>query len=623
MRTICFFNSVKSWGGGEKWHFDTSIYLHNKGYKVLVVTHKESELSKKLKNTGIHCIGVQVGNLSFLNQNKVKAVKTIFQNNNVGCVVINLSRDLKLAGLAAKKAGVGKVVYRRGSAIPIKNTILNRYYFKNIITYILVNSNATKDTVLVNNPSLFPEHHIKVIYNGLDIDGFLNKAYKPIYLSDQQDETVLVNLGRLEFQKNQKFLMLLAAELKKRALTFKILIGGEGRLKDSLVQMRKELGVENEVILCGFIDNPKAIIHSGDIFLLPSLWEGFGYVLAEAGLCKKPVVAFDTSSNPEIVLNGKTGYLTAVDDVIAFADKVEKLIQDPQLRNKMGQEAFNYVQNTFDAKIVLAKIEEYLVMPTIENKLTALLITFNEIDHIVQILQNIQFADEIIVVDSYSTDGTVEKIKGFKNVKLIQRKFKNYTDQKSFAMEQATHDWVLFLDADERVTPVLENEILNTLNCDSSNADAYYFRRTFMFKDKVLHFSGWQSDKNYRLFRKSKTRFAKERIVHETLIVEGKSEVLKNKLIHYSYKNYEDYKGKMIKYGQMKALEEYQKDYMPNSYHFVLRPFYKFFNHYILRLGILDGKKGVIICYLNALGVYSRYKELKRLRKVEENQTSE
>ncbi|MCW5515959.1 CDP-glycerol glycerophosphotransferase family protein [Muriicola sp. Z0-33] len=248
-------------------------------------------------------------------------------------------------------------------------------------------------------------------------------------------------------------------------------------------------------------------------------------------------------------------------------------------------------------------------------KISAVLIIFNEILHIEKVLENVSFADEIIIVDSFSTDGTLEKIREYPHVKLITRTFVNYTDQKSFAMEQATNDWILFLDADERLTDPLKNEILMTVNSDSKKAVAYYFYRTFMFRNSKLRFSGWQSDKNYRLFRKSKVHFAKDRIVHETLVLQGESDTLKHKLIHYSYKDYEDYKGKMIKYGQMKAQEEIKKNYTPNIYHFIFRPLYKFVNHFFFRLGFLDGKKGLIISYLNALGVYSRYKEIKRLRK--------
>ena len=249
-----------------------------------------------------------------------------------------------------------------------------------------------------------------------------------------------------------------------------------------------------------------------------------------------------------------------------------------------------------------------------KNKISAVFITLNEINHIDKVLTNVHFADEIIVVDSFSTDGTIEQINKRTNVKLIQREFKNYTDQKAFALSQATNDWVLFMDADERLTDKLKNEIIVAINDKDNDVSAYYFYRSFMFKNKLLRFSGWQSDKNFRLFRKSNVDFVKERIVHETLVVDGKVADLKHKLIHYSYQNYERYKGKMIKYGKMKAREELSKNFDPNAYHFIFRPFYKFVNHYILRLGILDGKKGLIICYLNALGVLSRYKELKRLR---------
>ncbi|WP_299429682.1 glycosyltransferase family 2 protein [uncultured Maribacter sp.] len=246
-------------------------------------------------------------------------------------------------------------------------------------------------------------------------------------------------------------------------------------------------------------------------------------------------------------------------------------------------------------------------------KLSALLITYNEVLHIEEVLKNLSFTDEVIVIDSFSTDGTIEIIKKFPNVELIQRPFINFTDQKTYALNQASNDWILFLDADERVTESLKKEILNTINDSKKKIVAYYFYRTFMFKNRTLRFSGWQSDKNYRLFKKSKVHFDSSKIVHETLIVNGKSDVFKNKLIHYSYKDYNDYKNKMIKYGKMKAKEEFDKNKKAHFYHFIFRPLYKFVNHYILRLGFLDGIKGIKICYLNALGVYSRYKELKRL----------
>lgn len=314
-----------------------------------------------------------------------------------------------------------------------------------------------------------------------------------------------------------------------------------------------------------------------------------------------------------MVLDNKTGFLTPVDNVNAFADKVQFYHKNKQQIAAMGTAAFDFVKATFDSKKILHQIEEYIVNPTPIAKISALLITYNESHNIREFLAHLHFVDEIIVVDSFSTDGTLEIIKEFPKVTLIEREFKNYTDQKSFALSQANNEWVLFLDADERLTPNLKNEIVETVTLNDSTA-AYYFYRKFMFKDKALHFSGSQNDKNYRLFRKSKVQFNSDRIVHETLLVNGQSKVLKNPLIHYCYRNYEEYKGKMIKYGQMKAVDELKKNYRPNFYHFIIKPAYKFIYNFIIRLGFLDGKKGVIISYLSALGVSERYKELKKLQ---------
>ncbi|MBT8210190.1 MAG: glycosyltransferase family 2 protein [Eudoraea sp.] len=257
-------------------------------------------------------------------------------------------------------------------------------------------------------------------------------------------------------------------------------------------------------------------------------------------------------------------------------------------------------------------------MSTLQEKISALIITYNEIGYIERCLASISFADEIIVVDSYSTDGTYEYLQAQPNVKVIQHPFHNFTAQKSFALKQAQHDWVLFVDADEVVSSALQNEILDTVSGKAEHA-AYWFYRTFMFQeDKILRFSGWQTDKNYRLFRKSKARFSDKKIVHETLEVNGTSGVLNEKLTHYCYKNYEDYKQKMLTYGRMKAKEAFYKEKHFNYFSYVLKPAWKFVNHYLLRLGILDGKKGLIICYLNALCDMERNRELKNLEKKNE-----
>ncbi len=246
------------------------------------------------------------------------------------------------------------------------------------------------------------------------------------------------------------------------------------------------------------------------------------------------------------------------------------------------------------------------------EKITALIITYNEIGYIENCLNSVDFADEIIVVDSYSTDGTYEYLLAQPKVKVIQHPFKNYTAQKAFTLEQASNDWVIFVDADEVVTTELRKEILQTVNSNPKHV-AYWFKRTFMFQQKRLRFSGWQTDKNYRLFRKGKVRFSNKRIVHETLEVNGTSGILKEKLTHYCYRDFFNYKSKMLTYGRMKAKEGIQKNKKFNFLLLLAKPSFTFIYNFIFRLGILDGNKGVIVCYLNALGDWERYLELRKL----------
>ncbi|TAF68753.1 MAG: glycosyltransferase family 2 protein [Flavobacterium sp.] len=247
-----------------------------------------------------------------------------------------------------------------------------------------------------------------------------------------------------------------------------------------------------------------------------------------------------------------------------------------------------------------------------KQTLSVLIITLNEERYIKSLLENIDFADEIIVIDSYSTDKTVEIIKSFTNVKLIQNQFINYTSQRNFALDQAKNDWILFIDADEVITSNLKVEILATINNEDA-ASAYLIYRTFMFKNKKLNFSGWQTDKIFRLFKKSDCRYNENRIVHEKLIVNGEIGTLKHKIIHFSYTSYKDYKLKMNNYGILKAQEKIKKQQKQTRLLLFLHPIYTFLYQYIIRLGFLDGTRGVIICYLNAHSIFIRYKEIIRI----------
>ena len=343
---VAFINSSKTWGGGEKWHFDISCELHRLGWETVVVTNKVSELYLRT-------------HLSFLNPFKLFRLRNLFRNEKVNSVIINLSADLKIAGIAAKFAGVNRIIYRRGSAIPIKNSMLNRFLFKRIVTDIIANSKETKKTINQKNSNLFPENKIRVIYNGLDFKEYGDTSLAKPTL-ERQDYFMIGNLGRYVKQKGQHYLIDLAVILKNRNVPVKIIIGGEGPLKDELKALVNKNNVGDIIQFPGFIDDIKKFMSSLDIFVLTSLWEGFGYVIAEAMYFEKPVIAFNISSNPELVIHEKTGYLTETGDIKDMADKVELLYNNRNLLSKLGHEGKKFVVENLSIQKTLLDVIDFL-----------------------------------------------------------------------------------------------------------------------------------------------------------------------------------------------------------------------------------------------------------------------
>ena len=253
------------------------------------------------------------------------------------------------------------------------------------------------------------------------------------------------------------------------------------------------------------------------------------------------------------------------------------------------------------------------------QKISALLITYNEEKNIKRFLEDADYADEIIIVDSFSTDRTLEIASSFPKVKIFQREFTNFSDQKNFAIHQASNEWITFFDADEHIPTKLKEEILKTIESNTS-ADAYYVYRNFYFRNKVLNYSGMQNDKAIRVFKKSKNRYKNNRLVHELIQCDGLVSKLKNRLDHYTYSSSEEYRKKLTSYSKLRAQELRMKNLKPNFFHFQVKPAYRFFNHYIMRLGFLDGKEGYIVSKLHAESVKKRYVFLNEIYEAQTSQ---
>lgn len=356
---ICFFNSTVSWGGGEKWHYDTATRIAAKGYDTIVVTNKKSELLQQVKKTKLRYYRIFVGNLSFLNIFKVIHLVKYFRRQRVRTIIINLSADLKLAGISAKLAGVKKIIYSRGIAVAIKDSLLNRFLLRYVATNIIANSIETKRTILKKNTQLVDENKIKIIYNGIDFNEYMKHQYKELY-TRKNGEVIIGNAGRFSEEKGHEHLIELARQLNEQNINFKLLLAGKGKLESKYKKIVETLGLSDKVIFLGFVTDMISFQGNIDIFVLSSHYEGFGYVLIEAMAKQKPVIAFSIGSSAEIIDDGINGFIIEKFDVNQLTEKVKLLINNEELRKQMGQNGYNKVKELFSVEKTVDAVESLI-----------------------------------------------------------------------------------------------------------------------------------------------------------------------------------------------------------------------------------------------------------------------
>ncbi len=239
--------------------------------------------------------------------------------------------------------------------------------------------------------------------------------------------------------------------------------------------------------------------------------------------------------------------------------------------------------------------------------LTVIIPAFNEESYIEDALKSVAFADEIIVVDSFSTDKTVNIARQYTN-NILQREFDNFSNQKNHALSFAKGDWVLFVDADERVTHALAEEIRETIQNPKHQGYKIDFPHFYMNRFLYHH-----SDSVLRLVRREEAQFSGS--VHEKLSCNGSVGKLKNHMLHYTYKGLEAYIRKKEKYAWFQAEQLYKKGKKAGWFQLCFKPMYRFFSSYVLKGGFRDGVPGLTVATVNAYGVFQRYVKLRLLYK--------
>lgn len=238
-------------------------------------------------------------------------------------------------------------------------------------------------------------------------------------------------------------------------------------------------------------------------------------------------------------------------------------------------------------------------------KISAVIIALNEEDRIEDTLKScLDVADEIVLVDSFSTDKTVEIAKGY-GAKIFKKKFIDYGSQKNFALQKAGFEWVLNLDADERISQHLKDEILELKKRGDVDIDGFLVNRKTAYLGRWIKHSGWYPDRKLRLFKKGKSRWQGR--IHERLVLNGETRRLEGDILHFTYRDINDQVRRLNRYSGMQA-EDIVKSRKKCLYlRFLLLPPITFLRFYVWKAGFLDGFPGFVIALVSSWATAMKY----------------
>lgn len=241
-----------------------------------------------------------------------------------------------------------------------------------------------------------------------------------------------------------------------------------------------------------------------------------------------------------------------------------------------------------------------------KSKISVFVISKNEEKRIGRCLESVTWADEIILLDSGSTDGTLDIAKKFTDKIYVNADWKGFGPQKRLAESYSSNDWVLALDADEVVSDALRDEIIAAVST-ADEKTVFRLNRLTYFCGKFINHSGWHPDRIVRLYNKKHYHY-NDAFVHEAVSCENASKVnLKNKLLHYQTLSLDDYINKRNNYAKAWAESQFAKGRKTNVVEILIRSFFAFFRHYVIRLGVLDGYHGILISVIQMQYTFNKY----------------
>lgn len=357
---ILLSNTIRLWAGAERFVLDAAVGLTERAHEVTVQSYPGTPLLERANAAGLKVMATRVRTDAA--PWTVLPLAWRLRRQRFDVVWTTRDKDLRTTGLAAKLAGRGiKVVHSRECDDPIKQSPQYRWFFRAVANRVVVNSESTARTTLNSAPWLAPER-MDLLYKGIELAPWENAEAGdwPQRFGVKDGEVVLGYAGQLVPRKRVDLLMRLLAGDTLRSKPWRLVLAGKGPAEGTLRSLAEELRIEDRVCFCGFVEELPAWMKAIDFLVLPSLIEGFGYVLTEAMAASRPVTAYGASSIPEIVRDGVSGLIAPARDDASLAPLLSRLIEDPQLRREMGAKGHDEVRTRFSLDTMLDTMEEIL-----------------------------------------------------------------------------------------------------------------------------------------------------------------------------------------------------------------------------------------------------------------------
>jgi glycosyltransferase involved in cell wall biosynthesis len=360
-RHILLADAVRIFAGAERFLLDAGLGLSERGYRVTIQAYPDCPLAEKAEEAGldVHRVTTRADGAPWT----VAPLLSWLVDNEVDVVLSNYDKDLRTVGWAARMARRPiAVLHSRECDVPLKNLPHYRFFYNRVAHHILTNSKATRNSTLENAPWLQPER-ISVLPKGVDLSSFAVADGRGLR-SDWgigAEETLLGFAGQLVPRKRCAELLESLAHDSLRKRSWRLAIAGQGPEEAALRESVRVLGLSERVVFCGYIEEIAPFMRAIDVFLLPSFVEGFGYVLAEAAAAGTPAFAYRSSSMPELISHGETGLLGDPELPGSLLHALLPLIDDSELRHRMGTKAMEHARKHFAMSLMLDRLEDRIV----------------------------------------------------------------------------------------------------------------------------------------------------------------------------------------------------------------------------------------------------------------------